>query len=388
MKTEHRILFQDARDLKSVEDESVDLMITSPPYPMIEMWDETFSEQNPKIREALNDKDGRLSFELMHQELDKVWNEVYRVLKPNGIACINIGDATRTIKEDFRLYPNSSRILHHCNEIGFLPLPRILWRKTTNAPNKFMGSGMMPPGAYVTLEHEYILILRKGGKREFKSEKEKEQRRESTYFWEERNEWFSDVWQGLNGVLQKLDDEKIRERSGAFPFELAYRLVNMFSIKEDFIIDPFLGTGTTTLAAMASARNSLGVEIDPNFKDTILKRTKVIKEHANNRLRERIKEHLNFVKKREEEKGPLKYTNKNYGFKVMTRQEKKLLFNDLLSVEQTSELNFEVKYSERPQKDILEIMNNPEKFFINIEKSSVEQRARKLGTTKLSSYMN
>ncbi|MBD3202712.1 site-specific DNA-methyltransferase [Candidatus Woesearchaeota archaeon] len=385
MMTKHKILFQDARKIKELEDHSVDLMITSPPYPMIEMWDEMFSEQNPKIKEALNNKDGKTAFELMNQELDKVWDEVYRVLKPNGIACINIGDATRTVNGDFKLYPNSSRIVSYCNKIGFSSLPKILWKKTTNAPNKFMGSGMMPPGAYVTLEHEYILIFRKGGKREFKKSDEKINRRESSFFWEERNVWFSDIWEGLNGVLQKLKDEKIRDRSAAYPFELAYRLVNMFSVKGDVVLDPFFGTGTTMLAAMASARNSIGVEIDPNFENTILGRIEAIKEYSNKINSDRIKKHLEFVKKREEEKGPLKYTNEHYGFKVMTRQEKSLLFNDLKKVEKISDNEFKVIYSEEPQKEI-PANNSPTTNIF--EHPKIEKSAGKFATMKLSNFVN
>jgi len=384
--TKHKVLFQDARRLSQTDDNSVDLMITSPPYPMIEMWDEMFSEQNPKIRNAMNNKDGELAFELMNQELDKVWKEVYRVLKPGGIACINIGDATRTLNGNFKLYPNSSRILAYCLKIGFSSLPKILWRKTTNAPNKFMGSGMLPPGAYVTLEHESILILRKGGKREFKGFDEKKNRQESSFFWEERNVWFSDIWEGLNGVLQKLKDERVRDRSAAYPFELAYRLINMFSVKGDVVLDPFFGTGTTMLAAMASVRNSIGVEIDPNFKDTILERVSAIKDYSNKYIRERVKKHLFFVKEREEKKGPLKYANKHYGFKVMTRQEQYLLFNDILSVEQSGENEFEVKYSDEPQKDVLKMkLADTDSFSRKIENPIIEKQARSAKTSKLSS---
>jgi DNA modification methylase len=200
VKTTHKIIFGNAADMHEIQNKSVDLVVTSPPYPMIAMWDEIFSKQNPAIGDALKKEDGKTAFELMHQELDKVWNEVYRVLKAGGFACINIGDATRTIGGEFKLYPNHARILSRCLELGFSPLPEILWRKQINAPNKFMGSGMWPAGAYVTLEHEFILILRKGGKRQFNTLEEKLCRRESSYFYEERNTWFSDVWQDLQGI--------------------------------------------------------------------------------------------------------------------------------------------------------------------------------------------
>ncbi len=113
----------------------------------------------------MKEHDGNMAFELMHKELDKVWKEVYRFSRSGGIACINIGDATRKVNSSFKLYPNHARILQHCTNLGFHILPAILWRKQANAPNKFMGSGMLPVGAHVTLEHEHILILRKDDKK-------------------------------------------------------------------------------------------------------------------------------------------------------------------------------------------------------------------------------
>jgi DNA modification methylase len=204
-----------------------------------------------------------------------------------------------------------------------------------------MGSGMLAPNAYVTLEHEYILILRKGGKRVFKEE-EKENRNKSGYFWEERNVWFSDLWE-LKGRKQVLENEQLRERSAAFPFELAYRLVNMFSVKEDTVIDPFLGTGTTMFASMTSGRNSIGVEIEPNFEEEISKRIKGLVVEANERIQKRLEKHLEFVEKRENEKGPLKYQNNQYGFPVMTNQEKNITFEQLLEIKEVNG-EFEVEY--------------------------------------------
>ena len=236
--------------MTEVGDKTVDLVLTSPPYPLVSIWDDMFSVKNEEIRLALEKEDGNLAFELMHQELDMVWNEMYRVLKPSGIVCINIGDATQSIGGDFKLYPSHSRIISHCCKLGLSCLPYIVWSKQTNAPNKFMGSGMLPPGGYVTLEHEYILIFRKRGKRAFKTHEEKKERFQSPYFWEERNNWFSDIWD-LRGVHQSLRNGKLRDRSAAFPFELAYRLVNMFSLKGDVVLDPFLGGGKTDFVAKA-----------------------------------------------------------------------------------------------------------------------------------------
>ncbi len=245
-----------------IDDGSVDLIVTSPPYPMVEMWDGILTQQSKRISSCLSTGRGREAFQLMHEVLDRAWGESYRVLKNGGIACINIGDATRTLNGDFQLYSNHSRILNHCLDLGFAALPDILWRKPTNAPTKFMGSGMLPVGAYVTYEHEYILVLRKGTRRQFKTAKEKENRRKSAFFWEERNRWFSDIWFDIRGTEQDLFDTATRQRSAAFPYELAHRLICMFSIGGDRVLDPFAGTGTTLAASVAAGRNAVGIEID------------------------------------------------------------------------------------------------------------------------------
>ena len=349
MKTTHKILFQDSRDLKNIPSESVDLIVTSPPYPMIDMWDEMFSHQDPEIQNALTCGNGKLAYELMHKVLNTVWNEIFRVLKEGRFACINIGDATRKVKDDFCLYPNHASILNYLLSIGFSALPDILWRKQANAPNKFMGSGMLPAGAYVTLEHEYILIVRKGSKREFKTEDEKENRRESALFWEERNIWYSDVWTDIKGIEQKLPKEMSRLRSAAFPFDLAYRLINMYSVKGDVILDPFLGTGTTTAAAMTSGRNSIGVEIDESFQLVLGPITNHIVDFSNDYLCDRLIRHSEFVKNRIKNSGALKYTNKYYACPVVTSQEQFILLNGLKEVHTRGGNIFDVIYATKPQ---------------------------------------
>ena len=349
MKTIHRIFFQDAKKLKGIASESVDLVVTSPPYPMIDMWDDMFGSQNLEIQKALARGDGRQAYELMHEILDSVWGELFRVLRAGGFACINIGDATRKIKVDFCLYPNHARILNYLLDIGFSALPDILWRKQTNAPNKFMGSGMLPAGAYVTLEHEYILILRKGSKREFKTEEEKKNRYESALFWEERNIWYSDIWTDIKGTEQKLSNATSRLRSAAFPFDLAYRLINMYSVKGDVVLDPFLGTGTTIAAAMTSGRNSVGVEIDKSFQQVVCPIVHQIVDFSNDYLHDRLIRHFEFVENRIQNSKPLKYTNKHYGYPVVTSQEQFILLNGLKEIRACGDNIFEVMYSTKPQ---------------------------------------
>ena len=351
MKTTHKTQFKNSKKMTAIPSSSVHLVVTSPPYPMIEMWDEMFKRQSSEITKALKHEKGLQAFELMHRELDPVWKEIYRILIDGGIACINIGDAVRTIDGKFGLYPNHSRILTAMLKTGFSALPLILWRKPTNAPNKFMGSGMLPAGAYVTLEHEYILILRKGPKREFSSPMKKQTRREGAFFWEERNHWFSDVWLGLIGTTQKMKKNTARLRSAAFPFELSYRLINMYSAKEDTVVDPFLGTGTTTSAAMATGRNSIGFEIEPGFRDRIFSIQDTVIDTSNDRIHRRIQNHLEFVQKRAEDKGNLKYVNKHYKFPVVTRQEVELFFNPLEDIEQTDGNTMAVMYANVPREN-------------------------------------
>jgi len=319
--------------MKYINSNSVDLVVTSPPYPMIQMWDSIFCKQNKKIKNFLDNNNGKKAFELMHHELDKVWLEAHRVLKDGGVACINIGDATRTINKNFSLYPNHARILNYCLNIGFDSLPFIIWRKQTNAPNKFMGSGMLPVGAYITLEHEYILILRKNGKRNFHNNELKQVRQESSFFWEERNLWFSDIWFDIKGAKQIISDKKIRNRSAAFPFELAYRLINMYSVKGDAVLDPFLGTGTTSMAAMASQRNSIGIEIDNSFKKIITEYFKKSTKLINEVIDKRIQKHQAFINLRNSQKKLIKYKNLKHDFPVITRSEANISLRKVEKIE-------------------------------------------------------
>ena len=344
MFTKHQIHFEDARQMESLSDESIEIIVTSPPYPMIQMWDSVFTEINSSIGKALSSDNGQDAFELMHLELDKVWTECYRVLKPGGIACINIGDAVRTISNNFQMFSNHSRIINSMCRLGLTLLPDILWRKQTNAPNKFMGSGMLPAGAYVTYEHEYILVFRKGEKRDFKADKDKELRRSSAYFWEERNVWFSDVWNDLKGTTQNLHDKSTRNRSAAYPFELAYRLICMYSTYNDTVLDPFLGTATTTAAAISSGRNSVGIEIDNGLRESIYNTINQSLLIGKSKIKNRLKDHHNFINARLESGKTIKHENKNYHFPVITSQEKEILFYNPLSMVSTASNEFEVGY--------------------------------------------
>lgn len=345
MQTQHNIYIGASQNMSYTADESVNLIVTSPPYPMIEMWDEIMSKQNPQIGKALLENPDE-ACELMHRELDKVWAECFRVLKKGGFLCVNIGDATRTINSNFSLYNNHSRIAKACLNLGFVGLPNIIWRKQTNAPNKFMGSGMLPCGAYVTLEHEWILIFRKGSKRTYKTTEEKENRMLSSFFWEERNTWFSDVWD-IKGTKQRIMQSKTRERSAAFPFEVPYRLINMFSQQGDVVLDPFLGTGTTMQAAILCGRNSLGYDIDPAFEKITREGIKSLTiDGCNSAIKQRVDDHKTFITDREKAGKEIKHFNKTLNIPVMTGQEEKIALHYIQSIDCPTEGTIGVTYIE------------------------------------------
>ena len=328
METKHIFYTRNSNNLDCIPDKSVQLIVTSPPYPMIEMWDSVFSSQNSEIASDITNNPN-IAFHKMHDILNKVWIECDRVLDDNCFICINIGDAVRTINDKFQLYSNHTEIINFFSNLGYSVLPDINWHKTTNAPNKFMGSGMYPAGAYVTYEHEYILIFRKGGKRIFTGENKK-RRQKSAYFWEERNVWFSDLWD-IRGTSQIITNTKTRERNASFPFEIPYRLVNMYSVEGDTVLDPFGGLGTTSLACMASQRNSISIDIDPEITSIALMNASLSHLQLNNIICTRINRHLDFIKSLSEDK-PAKYINNNHGFPVKTQQERDLKIDQIKEI--------------------------------------------------------
>src|SRR5437016_2861181 len=134
MSPDYQVIIGDSRRMTEVTDESVHLTVTSPPYPMVSIWDDFFAEASAS------------SYNDMHEYLNETWREIRRVLIPGGIACINIGDATRTSNGIFHLYPNHSRIIENFEKLGLVTLPYVLWKKPTNRPHykgkgAFLGSG-------------------------------------------------------------------------------------------------------------------------------------------------------------------------------------------------------------------------------------------------------
>ncbi len=156
--------------------------------------------------------------------------------------------------------------------MDFLPFPTSYGKKPTNKPKykgkgAFLGSRFLPPNAYVTLDCEFILIFRKGGPRKFKPKDPL--RYASAYTKEQRNSWFTQIWE-VTGAKQNVEERRV----AAFPDEIPYRLIRMFSIVGDTVLDPFLGTGTTMKVAKELGRNSIGYEIDRSLIPIILDKVK------------------------------------------------------------------------------------------------------------------
>lgn len=229
--------------MPELEDESVHCIITSPPYPKIQKWDECFADQGAE--------DWPKQVGLVLASI----REGVRKLVPGGIVCLNIGDATRTEDKSFRCYPNYAALtfLLSLKEESLTPLIPIFWRKISNRPNAFLGSGFLPVNAYVAQDCEYIAVFRKGGLRQFKGE-EKERRKASSFTRAERDLWFQQVW-NVNGKPGAGGDS-------GWPREIPYRLMRMFSIIGDTILDPFCGKGEEELYAKYG-RKFIGYEIQP-----------------------------------------------------------------------------------------------------------------------------
>lgn len=243
----------DAREMDWLEDGSVHLVLTSPPYWTLKKY---------------NDVPGQLGhlddYKDFQDELDKVWSHCYRLLVPGGRLICVVGDvclARRKNRGRHMVVPLHADISVRCRRIGFDYLTPILWHKISNATLEATGNGSSflgkpyEPNAIVKNDVEYILMLRKpGGYRN----PTPGQRKLSRIGKEDHAKWFRPFWSDIPGASTK-------QHPAPYPIELASRLVRMFSFVGDTVLDPFAGTGTTLLAASKVARHSIGVEIDPVY---------------------------------------------------------------------------------------------------------------------------
>lgn len=252
--TTHSLQIGDARNLSFVRTESVHLIVTSPPY-----W--TLKRYEPGNDKQLGDIESYGDF---LEQLDKVWRECVRVLVPGGRICCVVGDVCVSRKTAGRHFvvPLHADIQVRAQKFGLDVLTPILWQKIANGATEAEGNGAgfygkpYQPGAIIKNDVEYILFLRKGG--EYRSPSGL-QRALSMLNKEEMQRWMRSSWSDIKG-------ESTRQGHPApFPHILAERLIKLFSFAGDTVLDPFCGTGTTSVAALASGRSSIGVEIECKY---------------------------------------------------------------------------------------------------------------------------
>lgn len=251
-RTHHRLQLGDARELDWIPDESVHLVVTSPPYWTLKQY---------------NESDGQLGaiedYKTFLDELTAVWRHCARILVPGGRVVCVVGDVCipRRARGRHLVMPLHADIQVRVPKVGLDNLTPIHWYKIANAATEATRNGAgyygkpYQPGAVVKNDVEYILFFRKGGTYRSPSSLQKVL---SMLAREEMRAWYRPFWTDIRGVSNT-------QHPAPYPLELAERLIKMFSFAGDTILDPFLGTGTTTIAAIRSGRNSIGVEIDPIY---------------------------------------------------------------------------------------------------------------------------
>jgi len=251
-RTWHKIIIGDSRYMDEVEDKSVHLVITSPPY-----WQ--LKDYGVKDQIGFDD-----SYQDYIDNLNKVWKECYRALHPGCRLCINIGDqfARAVIYGRYKVIPIRTEIIKYCESIGFDYMGALIWQKVTTCQTTggatVMGSYPYPRGGIIKIDYEFILIFKKLGKPPKVSMEMKEKSKLTSKEW---NRYFNGHW--------NFPGEKQTGHIAMFPIELPKRLIRMFSFYGDTILDPFLGSGTTSRAALELGRNSVGYEINKEFLKTI-----------------------------------------------------------------------------------------------------------------------
>jgi DNA modification methylase len=252
MKTLHKIILGDSRSMREVPDQSVHLVITSPPY-----WQ--LKDYGSGSQIGFND-----SYEEYINHLNLVWSEAGRVLHPGCRLCVNIGDqfARSVYYGRYKVIPIRTEIIKFCEQTGFDYMGAVIWQKVTTCHTTggatIMGSFPYPRNGILKIDYEFILIFKKYG---VSSKATPEQKERSRLTQEEWNTYFAGHW--------NFPGEKQEGHLAMFPEELPRRLIKMFSFVGDTVLDPFLGSGTTTLAARNLNRNSIGYEINKDFLPVI-----------------------------------------------------------------------------------------------------------------------
>ncbi len=255
--TRHRIVHGDARNLAFLDNETVHLVVTSPPYWSLKRYPEAVGQMG-------NVED----YSLFLKDLRRVLTHCYRVLVPGGRVCCVVGDVCLSRRKHgrHRIVPLHADIVVMCRELGFDNLNPIIWHKISNAHyevengTRFFGKPY-EPNAIIKNDIEYILMQRKPGGYRRPTHFQREMSRLAKHEYEA---WFRQFW--------SVRGESTRKHPAPFPLEVAYRLVRMFSFSGDTVLDPFAGTGTTSAACVRAQRHSISVEIDPEYVNTAFAR--------------------------------------------------------------------------------------------------------------------
>jgi DNA modification methylase len=267
----HQIIIGDCREMGEIPDESVHLVVTSPPY-----WQ--LKDYGAPEQIGYHD-----SYEDYINHLNLVWQECLRVLHPGCRLCINIGDqfARAAYYGRYKIMPIRTEIIKFCETVGFDYMGAIIWQKVTTCNTSggatIMGSFPFPRNGILKLDYEFILLFKKPGAPPPVSPEVKEQSRLTTEEW---NTYFQGHW--------NFPGEKQAKHLAMFPEELPRRLVRMFTFVGETVLDPFLGSGTTSLAAKNLARNSVGYEINSEFAPLIQEKLGIPEEAAANDVKLRI----------------------------------------------------------------------------------------------------
>jgi site-specific DNA-methyltransferase (adenine-specific) len=258
MKTHHKIINGDSRQMTELSDNSVHLIITSPPY-----WQ--LKDYGTENQIGFHD-----SYETYTNNLNLVWKECYRTLHNGCRLCVNIGDqfARAVYYGRYKVIPIREEIIKFCENIGFDYMGAIIWQKVTTSNTTGggvqMGSYPYPRNGILKLDYEFILVFKKLGEA---PKHTKEQKELSIMTAEEWNTFFAGHW-NFAGTRQN-------GHIAMFPEELPRRLIKMFSFVGETILDPFAGSGTTSLAAKRLDRNSVIFEINPEFIPIIKEKLEV-----------------------------------------------------------------------------------------------------------------
>ncbi len=334
MKTHHKIINGDSRQMTELPDNSVHLIITSPPYWQLKDYG---------IENQIGFHD---SYENYINNLNLVWKECYRTLHNGCRLCVNIGDqfARAVYYGRYKVIPIREEIIKFCETIGFDYMGAIIWQKVTTSNTTGggvqMGSYPYPRNGILKLDYEFILIFKKLGESPRPTTEQKELSKMTAEEW---NTFFAGHW-NFAGARQSA-------HIAMFPEELPRRLIKMFSFVGETVLDPFLGSGTTALAAKNNDRNSVGYEINPEFIPIIKEKLEVHQKDLNETTYEFIQQKL-LITDFEKEIQKLPYIFKDPHSLNKKVDVKKLQFGSKIDKESSSEREelFTVKEVISPEK--------------------------------------